>query len=209
MNTPKPTATISVPVRFCGRRVQPIRPAKMNDQLTNSTERSRDCRGAARGHSSGRQRDGERAGDQRSRAEVEPGAPGKRHAMSRAAIAAPDRSAFGTKPQAPHTLMQRPVVGSVAARGEDDRGRVDQPAKLLGDLEAVDVRQLHVEENEVRAEALAPLAGRRPRSRLRRRPGTPRPRGASGRWPGSWGGRRRSALSCPQSRPPQASAEYG
>jgi len=50
----------------------------------------------------------EPSGDQRSRAEVQPGAPGKRHATSRAAIAAPDRSAFGTKPQAPHTLMQGP-----------------------------------------------------------------------------------------------------
>src|SRR4029079_210667 len=55
-----------------------------------------------------RQRYGEPTGDQRSRAEVQPRAPGKCHATSRAAIAAPDRSAFGTKPQAPHTLMQGP-----------------------------------------------------------------------------------------------------
>ena len=33
----------------------------------------------------------------------------------------------------------------------------DQPAKLLGDLEAVDVRQLHVEENEVRVKLLRRL----------------------------------------------------
>ena len=36
MKTPKPTATINIPVRFVGRRVQPISPARMNDQLTNS-----------------------------------------------------------------------------------------------------------------------------------------------------------------------------
>jgi hypothetical protein len=34
--TPKPTATISIPMRFSGRRVQPIRPATTNDRLTNS-----------------------------------------------------------------------------------------------------------------------------------------------------------------------------
>ena len=56
----------------------------------------------------GCQRDGEPVGDQGGQTEVQPGAPGKRHATSRAAIAAPDRSAFGTKPQAPHTLMQGP-----------------------------------------------------------------------------------------------------
>ncbi len=31
---PKPTATINTPVRFAGRRVQPISPARTNDMLT-------------------------------------------------------------------------------------------------------------------------------------------------------------------------------
>jgi len=57
-----------------------------------------------------------------------------------------------------------PIVGSVAARGEDDRWRVDQPAKLLGDFEAVDVRQLHVEENEVRAKLSEKASARLTRS---------------------------------------------
>ena len=34
--TPNPTATISIPVRFPGRRVQPISPATTNDMLTKS-----------------------------------------------------------------------------------------------------------------------------------------------------------------------------
>ena len=38
----------------------------------------------------------------------EPAKPGQSHATRRAAIAAPDRSAFGTKPWAPQSWMQRP-----------------------------------------------------------------------------------------------------
>src|SRR5207253_2797534 len=36
-STPKPTATINMPVRLAGRRVQPTSPAQTNDRLTNST----------------------------------------------------------------------------------------------------------------------------------------------------------------------------
>src|SRR6185295_14634185 len=54
------------------------------------------------------ERDGDRSCDERSRPEVEPGPPRERHAMRRAAIAAPDSSAFGTKPLAPQPWMQRP-----------------------------------------------------------------------------------------------------
>ena len=54
------------------------------------------------------QSDGERTCQERRRPEVEPGASCQRHAGRRAAIAAPDRSPFGTKPQAPHPSMQRP-----------------------------------------------------------------------------------------------------
>ena len=54
------------------------------------------------------QSDGERTCQERRRPEVEPGPPCEGHAMRRAAIAAPDRSAFGTKPLAPQTWMQRP-----------------------------------------------------------------------------------------------------
>ncbi len=41
------------------------------------------------------------------------------------------------------------VVGTVTARREDDHRPVCELAQLLGDLKAVDVRKLHVEENEV------------------------------------------------------------
>ena len=73
-STPKPTATISIPVRFAGRR----------------------------------QRHRGTGGRERRRAEEEPGAPGQAHAAKSAAIAAPDSSAFGTKPRAPQSPMQRP-----------------------------------------------------------------------------------------------------
>ena len=36
-STPNPTSTISFPVRFCGRRDQPINPATTNEPLTNSS----------------------------------------------------------------------------------------------------------------------------------------------------------------------------
>ena len=55
-----------------------------------------------------RERDRDRARDQRNRAEDEPEAPSRGHAVRSAAIAAPDRSAFGTKPRAPLHSMQRP-----------------------------------------------------------------------------------------------------
>ena len=55
-----------------------------------------------------RERNGDRTRDERGRPEVEPRPPGEGHAIRRAAIAAPDRSAFGTKPLAPQIWMQLP-----------------------------------------------------------------------------------------------------
>ena len=55
-----------------------------------------------------RQRHRCRAGRQCRRPEEEPGPPRQGHAAKSAAIAAPDSSAFGTKPRAPHSPMQRP-----------------------------------------------------------------------------------------------------
>ncbi len=54
------------------------------------------------------ERNGDRAREEGSRPEVEPRPPCEDHAMRRAAIAAPDRSAFGTKPLAPQIWMQLP-----------------------------------------------------------------------------------------------------
>ena len=57
-----------------------------------------------------RQREGHAYGTRgdRRRPEEEPRASRKDHAAKNAAIAAPDRSPFGTKPWAPHSPMQRP-----------------------------------------------------------------------------------------------------
>ena len=71
------------------------------------SERSRDGR-VRLVITGGDDRDGDPTRDERSRPEVEPGPPGEGHAIRRAAIAAPDKSAFGTKPLAPQTWMQRP-----------------------------------------------------------------------------------------------------
>src|SRR5262249_12104232 len=42
-----------------------------------------------------------------------------------------------------------PVVGAVAARGENHDWRILELPELVGDVEAVDSRELHVEQNEV------------------------------------------------------------
>ena len=90
------------------------RPARPADQPR------RDEREAHEEHEGGRQarvvvvvaregqsyRDG--PGDYRSRPEEEPWPPRQAHAAKNAAIAAPDRSAFGTKPWAPQSPIQRP-----------------------------------------------------------------------------------------------------
>jgi hypothetical protein len=56
-----------------------------------------------------RERDCESACSECSRPEVEPGPPDRGHEVTRrAAIAAPDSSAFGTKPLAPEFRMQHP-----------------------------------------------------------------------------------------------------
>ena len=71
------------------------------------SERRRDC-GMLLVVTGQDERDGDRSCNERRRPEVEPGPPCERHAIRRAAIAAPDRSAFGTKPVAPQPWMQRP-----------------------------------------------------------------------------------------------------
>jgi hypothetical protein len=55
-----------------------------------------------------RESDRECSGEDRRRCEREPGTPRQPHATRRAAIAAPDRSPFGTKPRAPQTSMHGP-----------------------------------------------------------------------------------------------------
>ena len=104
-------------------------PATTKDELTKST-RAIVCPGVARGRS-WRQRDA--CGPSAIAPPARRRATGVRqdHAAKNAAIAAPDRSAFGTKPLAPHSPMQRPVIDSVAARGED-RLQVGPPAGEAG-----------------------------------------------------------------------------
>ena len=65
-----------------------------------------------------------------------------------------ERSALGMKPSAELRGHQRPEIGSVEARGEDHpRCRVEI-GKPLRDLEAVEVRQLHVDERQIGAVCL-------------------------------------------------------
>ena len=91
-----------------------LRPSRPADQAgederpaDEEPERDRD-RGVRLVVTRGDERNGDPTRYERSRPEVEPRPPYEGHAMRRAAIAAPDRSAFGTKPLAPQTWMQRP-----------------------------------------------------------------------------------------------------
>ena len=105
----------------------------------------------------------------------------------------------------PKSERSRLEVRTIAGR------RVAEGCDPLGDLEAVEVGQLHVEQDQVGVE-LAGCGDRRARRRPPRRPPSSRsPRASAARWPGSWGGHRlsgrtRTQLDCPA---PRALRGYG
>ena len=139
----------------------PISPARMNDEADEQNQSNRLLLGVLLVVARGCQRYGEPVGDQggQARSTARSARQASRYEQSRnrgsGQICLRDEAAGAAHVDA------GPIVGSVTARGEDDRGWVGQPAKLLGDSEAVDVRQLHVEENEVRMKLLRQLSRRR------------------------------------------------
>ena len=64
----------------------------------------------------------------------------------------PRQLGFRNEPSRPAALDERPEVGAVAARDEDDRRPAAAVRQAGGNLEAVDVRKLDVEEHELRRE---------------------------------------------------------
>ena len=154
----KPTAARSVPVRFAGRRHVPRSPAVVNESPISSPKIACDRRlrlVVARQHERHRQpRRGERRGP------VEEAEPRPAAHSIRAAIAAPDSSAFAMKPRAPGFGDQRPEVARLAARGQHDLRHRVEPGRPRRDFEAVDVRELDVEQHDL---------GREPPDRRQRR----------------------------------------
>ena len=69
-----------------------------------------------------------------------------------ARIAAPDSSSFGMNPRAAAALEARPVGARLAARRQDDEGRRPVHGQFAGDVEALDVGQADVEQDEIRAD---------------------------------------------------------
>ena len=67
---------------------------------------------------------------------------------------APESSALGTNPRTAGFGEGPPVFGWVAAGGQDHGGRHSQGGQTCGDLEAVKIRQLHVEQDQVRLKLL-------------------------------------------------------
>ena len=109
-------------------------------------------------------------------------------------MASPESSAFSMKPRAPESAISEPKSRASRLEVSTITGGESNAADAGGDLEAVDVGQLHIEEHDVRREPLDHLeraAARLPPRRPRR---IPRPRAARTRWPGRSGGRRRRRL---------------
>ena len=77
----------------------------------------------------------------------------ERHATGISArIAGPDSSSFGMNPRTRLASRRGPYDAGFAARGQDDERRRPVDRELAGDLEALDVGQADIEEDEVRAE---------------------------------------------------------
>ena len=65
---------------------------------------------------------------------------------------APESSSLGMKPSARPVVEARPVGARVAARGQHDERRRSVDGELAGDLEALDIGQPDVEQDEIRPE---------------------------------------------------------
>ena len=146
----KPTAVISAPKRLLGRRHQAYRPVPMNDAvITRPTAIAAPGCGTWSEASTSALRRAPRRRRRRS-ATLEQRAAEARHRS--ACSLSPDSSALGTKPRAPEPGHERAEVGRVAARDEDDDRAVVVAREPGGDVEAVDVGQLDVEQDDLRLE---------------------------------------------------------
>ena len=107
----------------------------------------------------------QRAVDER---DAEAAAPDDRelHAGRISAIPAAESSALGRKPHAGVRGEAGTVVAGLAARGEHHRRHEPVAGEPLGDLEAVDVGELHVEQDDLGAQLVHRVEGRHPVRRL-------------------------------------------
>ena len=156
----KPVQVISAPKRFAGRRHQAYRPVPIHAAPMPSADERRqpavvDVIGAES-------------------TTPAPSSPTRRAASASIASArvsvlkassswtrSPESSALGTKPRAPERETSGPKSDESRLETRITAGRVGMAGDARGDVEAVDVGQLHVEKHELRAQPTGLLDGAR------------------------------------------------
>ena len=148
----KLTTSSSRPVLFSGRRAHAIRPLAAKDKPTT---RSTDDPDGARPQVVAAEHDDERdrGGRECRRAPRDRGGgAGRAGSFEERQESRPRQLGLRDEASRPAALDERAEVGAVAARDEDDGGPAAAVRQAGGDLEAVDVRELHVEQHELRRE---------------------------------------------------------
>ena len=188
----KPVAAISIPTRLSGRRPHAYRPTPMKPHPTISAPRAPSAGVPDRVAGEDQGENGEPEQDPRARERPQGAAQTPSYGAHRSASSAdPDSSDLGMKPRTPsrparipRSSTSRLEVSTIARRAAVLR----QPG---GHLEAVDVRQLHVEQDHVRMKPVDGLEGAHAVLRLADHLEALALEQHRGRWPGSSGDRRR------------------